>query len=332
MTKESHMLRISILIPVFNAGNTIEVLCRSLITLYSRKYELQIVLVNDGSRDNSDAACKKLYAGNPSVITYIRMSKNFGEHNALMAGLRHVSGDYCVMMDDDLQNPPEEVEKLITEIQKGHDAVYTYYASKKDSFFRNLGSRFNDRIASIILKKPSGLYLSSFKIINRFLVRELAKYNGPDPYIDGMILRTTDSIGKVEAIHRKRADGRSGYTLGKLVSLWGNMVISFSLVPLRLIGIAGLLLTVAGLIYGAHKAYDDYYTYGKLTDFETLISLNVFFRGLALLAISVLGEYVGRIYLSLKSDPQFVIREIFTPGNTARKIDYIKGGYERDHR
>jgi len=318
------MPKVSILIPVFNAEKTIELLCNSLITLYSPKYNLQIVLVNDGSRDGSDIICKKLYADNPSFITYIRLSKNCGEHNALMAGLHHVAGDYCVMMDDDLQNPPEEVVKLVEEILKGYDAVYTSYTSKKDSFFRRLGSRFNDKVANIILHKPAGLYLSSFKVINRFLVSEIIKHDNPDPYIDGIILRITENIGSIAVTHRERAVSRSGYTLGKLVALWGNMVVNFSLLPLRIFGIIGFVMTFSGLAYAIHQAFDEINANGTLTQFETLISINIFFKGFSLLALSVLGEYVGRIYLFINKDPQFIIREIKSAGKKNVMVDYLK--------
>jgi glycosyltransferase involved in cell wall biosynthesis len=304
------MLTLSIVIPVYNAETTIEVLCNSLIYLYSKKYQLQIVLVNDGSKDGSDRRCRKLYDASPSLVTYIKLARNFGEHNAVMAGLNHANGEYCVVMDDDLQNPAEEVEKLVDEVRKGFDVVYARYLSKQDSLFRRMGSAFNDRIATLLLKKPSDLYLSSFKIMNRFLVREITKHTGPDPYIDGIILRTTDNAGSLLLEHRSRTSGRSGYTLGKLVTLWGNMVVSFSLVPLRIIGIVGLLLVVASIGYGVYKAFDDLYTSGHLTDYEMLMTANLFFRGIVMLAVGILGEYVGRIYLLLNRDQQFVVREL----------------------
>lgn len=318
------MTKISILIPVYNSEKTISLLCGSLISLYSRRYDLEIVLVNDFSTDGSDALCRKLHAENPAIITYLTLPRNFGEHNALMAGLHHVTGDYCVMMDDDLQNPPEEVEKLVEEIKKGYDAVYTYYSVKKDSFFRRAGSRFNDFVATLVLGKPRDLYLSSFKAINKFLVNEIIKHDGPGPYIDGIIVRTTSNIGRVPVLHRERSYSRSGYTIAKLISLWGNMVVSFSIFPLRLAGMIGTLMILFAIGYGLHKAYDTYETYGELTDFETLLSLNLFFRGLVLVAISVVGEYIGRIYHLLHRNPQFVIREILTSKRRAGTVAYIR--------
>lgn len=302
-------MRLSIIIPIYNAEKTIETVCGSLISLYDRKYRLQIILVNDGSRDASDLRCRYLQAAFPEFITYIKLARNFGEHNAVMAGLNEATGDYCVVMDDDLQNPPGEVGRLVEEARKGYDIVYARYESKKDSLFRNLGSIFNNKIATVILRKPAHLYLCSFKVMNLFLYREIIKYTGPLPYIDAIILRTTDNIGSVRLEHRPRTKGRSGYTFGKLIALWGNMVISYSLYPLRIIGILGAMLMFISVVYAGYKAYDDVNVYGKLSHFETLMSANLFFRGVVMTAVSVLGEYVGRIYLLLNRDPQFVIRE-----------------------
>ncbi|MDH4162998.1 MAG: glycosyltransferase family 2 protein [Nitrospirota bacterium] len=318
-------ITLSIVIPVYNGEQTIGHLCSVLIDLYTKHYKLDIVLVNDGSRDGSDLICKKLHADYPDQISYIKLSKNFGEHNAVLAGLNHVNGDYCVIMDDDFQNPPEEVGKLVEEIKKGYDVVYAYYASKKDSWFRNFGSKVHNKMANVILKKPGDLYLSSFKIVNRFLMKEIIKYIGPDPYLDAIILRSTDNIGKVQLLHRKRTYSESGYTLAKLVALWGNMIVSFSLVPLRIIGFVGAAISVIGLFYGLYKVFDDLSTKRLLTDYESLMFANMVFRGMVLLAISLLGEYVGRIYLSLNKDPQFVIRDKQLAGEDKRdQIKYLK--------
>ncbi|HEY6009577.1 MAG TPA: glycosyltransferase family 2 protein, partial [Geobacteraceae bacterium] len=239
------MTRLSIVIPVYNAEKTIESLCKTLIDLYGHDFRLEIVLVNDNSSDSSHVICRRLHEECRETITYLRLARNFGEHCAVMAGLNQVTGDLCVTMDDDFQNPPEEIARLVAEMEHGFDVVYTRYPVKRDSVFRNLGSRFNDTMAQVILHKPADLYLSSFKIMNRFLVEEIVKYTGPDPYIDAIILRTTANIGKVEVRHDQRRHGRSGYTLGKLISLWGNMVVSFSLIPLRILGFIGLVMASA---------------------------------------------------------------------------------------
>lgn len=301
---------LSLVIPVYNAERTIASLCQTLISLYANAYRLEIILINDGSRDNSHSLCLELHRAHPDIVTYLRLSRNFGEHSAVMAGLNHVNGDYCVIMDDDFQNPPEEVSRLIVELDKGYDVVYSSYPLKKDSIFRNFGSRLNNRMANYVLHKPEDLYLSSFKAMNRFLVDEVVKYTGPDPYLDAIILRTTANIGTVSIRHDKRRFGRSGYTLKKLVSLWGNMVVSYSLIPLRIIGVIGLLMTVVGVVMGGMTLFDAILPHREdPNDYEKLTSVIAFFRGFQLLAISIVGEYVGRIYMALNSDPQFVVRE-----------------------
>ncbi|TAN43667.1 MAG: glycosyltransferase [Nitrospirae bacterium] len=304
------MKRLSFVIPVFNSEKTIGTLCEKLIAYFSSEFSLEIVLVNDASTDNSDAVCRQLQAGHNDIISYIRLSKNFGEHNAVMAGLNHVSGDYCVTIDDDLQNPPEEVGKLIYEIQKGYDVVYSYYENPQMSFFRRIGSRFNDKMANILLKKPADLYLSSFKVMNGFLAREIIKYTGPDPYIDGIILRVTSNIGRVKVEHRGRVYARSGYTFGKLVSLWGNMAVSFSLYPIRALGILGFIMMIVGCYSILESVVRLWTPLKNPSDYEFLVDVTAFYRGIQLFAIGVVGEYIGRIYMSIKRDPQFIIREI----------------------
>ena len=198
------------------------------------------MLVNDGSKDNSHQVCEEIFHKYPNVVTYLRLARNFGEHNAVMAGLRHAVGDYAVIMDDDFQNPPEEVTRLVQEAERGDfDVVYSFYDEKKHNWFRNLGSTFNGWVAHFMLNKPKGLYLSSFKCLNRFLIREIVKYDAPFPYIDGLILSLTDNIGTVRVRHNERSQGRSGYTFRKLVRLWLSMFVNFSIMPLRLSLIMG---------------------------------------------------------------------------------------------
>jgi len=304
------MISLSIVIPVFNAEKTIAELCRQLITLLAAEYRLEIVLVNDCSRDGTDSICKGLQTEYPETIVYARLSRNFGEHNAVMAGLNQTHGNYVVIMDDDFQNPPEEVPRLVAELQKGFDVVYSQYHVKKDSFFRNLGSYLNGSMARVVLHKPADLYLSSFKAMNRFLVDEVIISKNPHPYLDAIILRTTASIGTIEVRHDQRRAGRSGYTFKKLAGLWGDTIVSYSLIPLRIVAVTGFFLTLIGaytvadmLFSNLHPAFTD------ATDLEELTSVSMFFRGAQLLATGIVGEYVGRIYMKMNREPQYIIRE-----------------------
>ena len=305
-------MKISIVIPVYNGARTIRPLVEELFKDLSG-YGLEIVMVNDGSPDNSHDACFDILKKYKKGITYLRLAKNFGEHNAVLAGLNHVSGDYAVIIDDDFQNPPSEIKKLVdTAIEGKYDVVYSYYAQKRHSWFRNIGSRFNDRIANYLLDKPHDLYLSSFKCMNKFTVDEIVKYKGPYPYIDGLILRTTRNIGRAQVQHDARQEGRSGYNLRKLVRLWLNMFVNFSVYPLRLSTFFGFLFSIFGGIASIFLIID------RLVHPDTPIGLTsimvgiLTFSGLQLIILGIMGEYIGKQFLAANQTPQYVIRNVYT--------------------
>lgn len=301
--------RVSVVIPVYNSEATLERLCGQLVAELAPSWRLQIVLVDDGSTDNSAALCRRLHERDPETVACVFLSRNFGEHNAVMAGLNCAEGDYCVIMDDDFQNPTCEVERMFLEIAKGYDVVYASYEQKRHSLWRNLGSRLHNLMATFALGKPRGLYLSSFKALSRFVVREIVKYQGPDPYLDAIILRITRNLGVIPVSHNARERGVSGYTFRKLLGLWGNMIVAFSIYPLRLIGLYGLVIAVIGACYGAFTLAE-WWVPGlqepELT--EKLHAFGWFYRGSILVTLSLIGEYVGRISTNLSRAPQYVVR------------------------
>lgn len=302
---------ISIVIPVYNAETTIGPLCERVMAELMPAYGLQIILVNDGSSDRSEAACTTLHRKHPHVVTCVTLSRNFGEHNAVMAGLNCAEGDYSIIMDDDFQNPPSELLRLIEEARRGYEVVYVRYAAKQHSPLRNLGSRLHNWMAIYALGKPATLYLSSFKLLSRFVVREIVRYTGPSPYIDAIVLRTTRNIGVIDTQHAPRQHGRSGYTLAKLFALWGSMMVTFSLYPLRILNVVGSLMALAGVGVGLYTVMAwAIPSFAKPDPFQTLNASNWFFRGLIFIALSVVGEYVGRIYIHLTNEPQFIVHHI----------------------
>ena len=312
MKLTTDMVSVSIVIPVYNAEFSIGKLVDKLVSELKHQYNLEIVLVNDNSQDNSEEVCIGLYERYKNVVSFYSLAKNVGEHNAVMAGLNNISGDYVIIMDDDFQNPVSEVIKLISYVsEKDYDVVYTYYKKKKHSFYRNLGSRFNDKMANIMLKKPKDLYLSSFKMINKYLVNEIIKYDLPFPYIDGLILRSTDNIGKIEVKHSERKSGKSGYTLKKLISLWLNMFTNFSILPLRISIIIGFLFAIIGFLLGIQTFIEKLLNPGLPIGYPTIIVIIGIFAGIQLIAIGMIGEYLGRVFLSLNKKPQFTIRKKF---------------------
>jgi undecaprenyl-phosphate 4-deoxy-4-formamido-L-arabinose transferase len=226
--------------------------------------------------------------------------------------LRYSTGDYAVIIDDDFQNPPEAVRNLVkTAVGGEYDVVYSNYPKKKHGFFRNLGSRFNNLIAGILLDVPRNLYLSSFKCLSRFAVNEIVKYTGPFPYIDGLLLRATRRIGKIEVEHHKRQEGKSGYTFRKLVHLWLNMFVNFSIMPLRISSILGLIFSGFGLVLSAIVVIEKLNNPSLPIGWPSLIIAFLVFAGVQLFILGLLGEYLGRLYLSSNQTPQYVVREMY---------------------
>ena len=305
---------ISVVIPVYNGAHTTGPLVERLLEALPGR-PLQIVLVDDGSLDASDEVCRALSARYAGVVTYVKLGRNFGEHNAVMAGLWHARGDYAVIMDDDFQNPPEEVGRLIDHARRhGYDIVYTHSPVKHHHWLRNLGSRLNDRVANFMLDKPRHLYLSSFKCVSRFLVGEILKYRGPYPYIDGLALRCTRNIGTIEVRHAPRREGRSNYTLRKLLRLWLNMFVNFSVMPLRVSTVVGLAASVLGLALGVEALVERVVRPGVPVGWASVLVPVVLFSGVQLVMLGLLGEYLGRLFLTENQTPQFVVREVVESG------------------
>jgi undecaprenyl-phosphate 4-deoxy-4-formamido-L-arabinose transferase len=301
--------RISIVIPVFRGESTIGPLVDRLFDELGELL-LQVILVNDGSPDQSDRVCRELFLKYGHRVCYLKLSRNFGEHNAVMAGLSKSTGDFTVIMDDDFQNPPEEVLKLV-EYASSHnyDVVYSHYSKKKHSLWRNLGSRLNDRMATILLKKPQDLYLSSFKCLNHWLVKEIGRYEGPYPYIDGLILQRTSRIGSVEVRHDQRLNGRSNYTLKKLISLWLRMFVNFSVVPLRISTVVGFLMSGIGALLGIAVVVERLVSPETAVGWASMVVIILLFSGVQLVMLGLIGEYLGRLFLTINGTPQYTVRE-----------------------
>jgi undecaprenyl-phosphate 4-deoxy-4-formamido-L-arabinose transferase len=309
MVKENRSIALSIVIPVYNAETSISRLVDELVDSLSTLYTLEIILVNDNSSDNSEKACVSVYQKHKGVVKFYSLSKNVGEHGAVMAGLGRVTGDHVVIMDDDFQNPVSEVIKLVNEaLNNDYDVVYSYYDKKKHTTWRNMGSMLNDRVANYMLKKPRGLYLSSFKVMNRFLANEIIKYQAPFPYIDGLILQITDKIGRVRVNHHERREGRSGYTLKKLISLWLNMFTNFSILPLRISTILGFSFSVFGVVMGISAVIEKMLKPNIPIGYASLFVVVLVFAGVQLIMLGIVGEYIGRVFLSLNKKPQYTIR------------------------
>lgn len=305
----TEQIEISVVIPVFNGAASIADVVSRVSTVFAHLSH-EIVLVDDGSKDNSAQVCRQLCEASEGRVVFVSLSRNFGEHNAVLAGLAQTRGRAVAILDDDGQNPPEELPRMISEMERQQwDVVYGRYQHRQHHAMRRLGSWFNDLAANVMLGKPRDLYLSSFKVMNRFIVNEVIQYRGPYPYIDGLICRTTNRLGQVPVQHAPRIAGHSNYTLRRLLRLWLNMFLGFSTFPLRLIGILGLIvasLSALGLllILIATAGYSPEVPGG----IPTLLASLVFFSGVQLMAVGMVGEYVGRMFLSLNGQPQYIVR------------------------
>lgn len=306
------MVKISFVIPCFRSeqtiGHVIEEI-RQTMQADLPAYSYEIILVNDGSPDNVMGVIRE-YSEKYDNITGICLARNFGQHAALMAGFRHVSGDIVICLDDDGQTPPSEAGKFVREIEAGRDVVYAKYANKQHSAFRNFGSHVNELMTRFMLGKPKELYISSYFAARRFVIDDVVRYENCYPYVIGLVLRTTKNIGNVDVNHRQRELGRSGYTMKALLGLWFNGFTAFSIQPLRFATLVGVFCAASGFLYGIYTIIRKLLVPDVPMGFSSLMSVLVFIGGMIMLMLGLIGEYVGRIYISLNNSPQYVVREI----------------------
>lgn len=304
---------ISFVIPCYRSQATLPSVIREIQETMEglSQYTYEVVLVNDCSPDNTFDSIRELCRENKN-ITGINLAKNFGQHSALMAGFHQVKGDIIVCLDDDGQTPADEVGKLLEGIEKGADVVYAKYAHKHHSGFRNWRSHVNELMTRVMLGKPKDLFVSSYFAARRFVVDEMIKYEYPYPYVIGLVLRTTKNIVNVEVNHRDRMEGTSGYTLGKLLGLWFNGFTAFSVKPLRIATVTGAGCAFLGFAYGIYTIIKKIFINppGLVTGFSALMSVLVFMGGMLMLMLGLVGEYMGRMYISMNRSPQYVVREI----------------------
>jgi glycosyltransferase involved in cell wall biosynthesis len=303
---------LSLVIPVYNGERTVGALVEALAGLAIPGGH-EVVLVNDGSPDESEAVCRALAERVDVPVTFVNLSRNFGEHNAVMAGLAFARGDYVITMDDDLQNPPEEVARLVAYAESQRlDVVYTRYRTKQHALWRNLGSRFANWAANLVLEKPKDLYLSSFRCVSAFVVENVLRYQGPYPYVDGLILQVTRNVGSLEVLHLPRAEGRSNYTLRRLVRLWLNMFVNFSVIPLRFSALMGFITSILGVIWAVITILEA--LTGKPPEgWASLMVAVLLLSGLQLMLLGIVGEYLGRVFLTANGKPQYIVRDSSRP-------------------
>ena len=305
------MKKVSFVIPCYRSALTIRAVSDEIDSAMAElpEYEHEIILVNDCSPDNTFEVISEL-ALQRGHITAVDLARNFGQHAALMAGMRRSSGDVVVCLDDDGQTPACEVGRLLEKLEEGFDVVYASYDSKQHSGFRNFGSRVNALMTEIMLGKPRELSLTSYFAAKRFIIDEMLRYENCFPYVMGLVLRSTKNICNVPVTHRKREEGRSGYTMGKLLSLWMNGFTSFSIKPLRMATYLGAFTAFLGFVYAVIIVIRHFTEGMAPLGWSSTTALLLLLGGIILVVLGLIGEYVGRIFMCVNSSPQYVERQI----------------------
>ena len=312
-------MKVSVVIPCFRSEDTIEQVVEEIQSTL-KEYQHEIILVNDCSPDDTYSVLCKLEKQNKN-IKLINFAKNFGQPAALLAGFKYATGDIVICGDDDGQTPFFNVTKMIEKLEEGYDVVCgKYTAREKQSLIRKFGTFCNTQMIKWFIGKPDDLYLSSFFVARKFVVKELIKYTNPYPYIGGLLLRVTKKIGNVEVVQRERIAGKSGYNLKKLFSLWVNGFTAFSIKPLRFATLLGINNSIIGVLFGIFIVIRKLVMPSIALGWTSIIALLIFFGGLILFVLGIIGEYIGRIYICINNSPQYVIKE----------IKNIEGGEDND--
>ncbi|MEY4581774.1 MAG: hypothetical protein RL701_6477 [Pseudomonadota bacterium] len=302
---------ISIVVPAYRSENCVAqlaVVIAEVCRAAGETYEL--ILVNDCSPDKTWQAIEALIQRDPAVVG-LDLRKNFGQDNAIMAGLNVARGACVVIMDDDLQHDPHDIPNLLTKLRSGYDVVYAEYAKMHQAGWKNLGSWFNGKVAEVLLEKPRDVYLSPYKAISAEVVAEIIQYRGPYPYVDGLLFRTTSRMAQISVQHNPRFGGTSSYTLWKSIAVWSRLATNFSVVPLRVATVLGALTAAVGFVtagvFVVMRLRDPELGNAAVGWASVIVSLLVL-GGLQLLTLGVLGEYVGRMHLNLNNRPQYIVR------------------------
>ena len=306
-------MKLSFIIPCYRSEHTLEAVIAELeSTMLTRpEYDYEVILTDDCSPDNVWSVIEKL-AMNNARIKAQQFTRNFGQHAALLAGLSLMEGDAAFFLDDDGQAPLDELFKLVDELEKGYDVVYGTYPEIKQNLFRRFGSWMNKKMAEVLLDWPKDVQATSFFVCRRLIVDEILKYDKPYPYIDGLIARTTKKIGHVQVQHRERAYGSSGYTFAKLLKLWINGFTAFSVKPLRMASLFGAGLALMGFIYLIYIVVVKFTDPTVVAGYSSIMATLLLIGGLMMVMLSLIGEYIGRIYICINNSPQYVVRKMTT--------------------
>ena len=305
----------SIVIPCYRSSHTIRTVVEETAAEMERlgNTPFEFVLVDDCSPDGGETVRElKALAEDHDYVTAICLAHNGGQHNALICGLNYAEGDVIIFMDDDGQTHPSQLAAILGGLDEDHDVVYGYYHDKRHSGFRNFGSWFTHTTVRILIGKPKDMKTSSFVCMKKYVRDSIITYPAHYTQMQGLILRTVSAarIASVPIEHFDRAYGESGYTLKKLLSLWSNIA-GFSIVPLQFAQKAGTFISACGLIGMIVLIFRKIVSKTKIIGWTSTMMTIIFFSGIIILTLGVVGEYVGRMFLTMGNYPQYVVREVY---------------------
>ena len=301
-------MEVSVVIPVYNSASILKELSKQ-VNAELLHIDFELILVNDGSVDESWSVIEQI-AKEFSTVKGISLAKNFGQDNAIMAGLGLSCGNYVVIMDDDLQHSPSDIPILLEKIKNDCDVCYADFGGDlHQSWWKNIGSMLNSKQAEFFIKKPKHIYLSPFKVVNRMVVDSLLEYKGTYPYIDGLIFQITNLVSQVQVKHFNRYSDTGNYNLRRSISVFIKHTTGFSIMPLRIASFFGLSLSILGFMLGVYYIYMYSMDGTTVEGWTSIIVLQLFIGGAILASLGIIGEFIGRSYLSINRKPQFIVRK-----------------------
>lgn len=301
---------ISFILPCYGSEKTIEFVVNEIRQTVSQKqaYDYEIIAVNDCSPDKVWDVLLKL-AEQDQKVKLLGLAKNMNRPGAVMAGLGRASGEYIVVMDDDGQCPMDRFWDLLAPVEGDYDVSMADYPQRKQSMFKNFGTVVNQKMTQYMLDRPKDLQFTNFMVMRQYIAKEICKYTNPYPYMTGLILRTTRRIACVPMEERSRHSGSSGFTFKKMLSLWMNGLTAFSIKPLRLSTLLGVVLAIVGFLYGLFVVVRKIIHPSISAGYSSIMAILLLVSGVLMLMLGLIGEYIGRIYISLNNSPQYVIRD-----------------------
>lgn len=306
-------MKFSVIVPCYNSTPILRTLIEETKSVFHdmEVAEYEFILVNDCSPNPNTIDFLKQLVKDHREVKLIDLAKNTGQANAEVAAMNYVTGDIVINMDDDMQTHPKNIPILLKKLDEGYDLVLGRYAKKQHSAFRNFLTKADDVFEHIFIHKPKDVTFTSFWVARRYIIDEIVKYKNPYAFMVGLFSRTAGRIANAEVVHFERVEGDSGYNIWKLIKLWSNFT-GFSILPLRVAGALGITMAAVAFIWAIVLLIQRLTGIVDVAGYASMMCMMLLFFGITLAFMGVMGEYIGRIFMSVNGTPQYVIKEIYS--------------------